>query len=145
MYMHKQTQMNGILSATTLTNSSWRLVCLWRPFMSTTRTYLRLCYCTCPKKMRDPPARNRPASCVNFNPKWGSYNARRIVTLAIVQSITICEPNLVIRYRANTSTLNHWLNTLLNILKIVVCECACIYICSANLALYKYWTFTLSQ
>ena len=85
--------------------------------------------------MRDPPARNRPASCVNFNPKWGSYNARRIVTLAIVQSITICEPNLVIRYRANTSTLNHWLNTLLNILKIVVCECACIYICSANLAL----------
>jgi len=31
--------------------------------------------------------------------------------------------------------LSHWLNTLLNILKTVVCECACIYICSANLAL----------
>jgi len=37
-------------------------------------------YCTYPKRMKDPPARNRPASCVNFNPKWGSYTTRRIIT-----------------------------------------------------------------
>jgi len=30
---------------------------------------------TCPNRTSDPPARNSPATCVNFKPKWGSYSA----------------------------------------------------------------------
>ena len=37
-------------------------------------TYCRIhIAATCPKRIKDPPAKSSPASCVNFIPKCGSY------------------------------------------------------------------------
>ena len=41
--------------------------------------FYKYIYSTCPNRMRDPPAKNRPASCINFNPKCGSYSVKRIL------------------------------------------------------------------